>query len=85
LQQYFSIEAHQFYSNLFIEDALLAEANEDRVLACIHSLIFNDLNASLIFPVTFLEVEKVVFGMNKGKAPVQMASQLSFSKIFGIL
>lgn len=54
---------------MFIEDSLLAEADENRVLACIPSLISNELNTSLICPVTLSEVEEVVFGINKGKAP----------------
>lgn len=68
-QHALSREAHQFYSNLFTEDSLPTEADENRVLACIPSLISNELNASLIRSVTLSEVEEVVFGMNKGKAP----------------
>ncbi|XP_057868067.2 uncharacterized protein LOC131075253 [Cryptomeria japonica] len=68
-QHALSREARQYYSNLFTEDSVPAEADENRVLACIPSLISNEVNASLIRPVTLCEVEEVVFGMNKGKAP----------------
>ncbi|XP_057836070.2 uncharacterized protein LOC131046358 [Cryptomeria japonica] len=57
-QHALSREARQYYSNLFTEDSVPAEADENRVLACIPSLISNEVNASLICPVTLSEVEE---------------------------
>jgi hypothetical protein len=62
-------EALQFYSNLFTEDSQPVAEEENLILSCIPSLITNAMNDSLLCPILISELEEVVFGMNKGKAP----------------
>ena len=62
-------ETLQFYSNLFTKDSQPATKEENLILSCIPSLINNAMNDSLLHPILISELEEVVFGMNKGKAP----------------
>lgn len=77
-----SREACPFYYALFTEDSLLAVVDEYIVIACIPSLISNDLDASLTHQFTLSEVEEVVFGMNNGKAPGSNGFPVEFFKDF---
>lgn len=64
-----ALEATRFFGSLFSEDSVLARAEEDLILACIPSLVTPEMNEALIKPITLPEIELVVFGMKKGKAP----------------
>lgn len=63
-----SHEATYFYSTLFSKDSSPTSDEENLILNCIPSLVSREMNANLLKPISMSELEKVVFGMNKGKA-----------------
>lgn len=62
-------EATQYFSTLFSEDSPLANNEENIILSCIPSLITQEMNDYLMRSISLEELEEVVFGMPKGKAP----------------
>ncbi|XP_059070979.1 uncharacterized protein LOC131862501 [Cryptomeria japonica] len=60
-----SHKARHYYSDLFTKDPPPTMDEEHLILFSIPSLVTNSMNASLIHPISFPELEDVVFGMNK--------------------
>ncbi|XP_059073114.1 uncharacterized protein LOC131873949 [Cryptomeria japonica] len=64
-----SREAFQYYSTLFSDDVPQAPMEENMILAYIPLMVTNVINESLSSQVSLSELEEVVFGMTKSKAP----------------
>ncbi|XP_057818148.2 uncharacterized protein LOC131031127 [Cryptomeria japonica] len=64
-----SCEARQYYSDLFTKDSPPVMDEDNLILSCIPSLVTNAMNVSLFHLVSLLDLEDVVFGMNKGIDP----------------
>lgn len=63
-----SCEASQYYGALFTEDSPSVMDQENLIIGCILFLVCNEMNESLMHPISLSELEEVVFGMRKGKA-----------------
>lgn len=68
--------------NLFIEDFVTTREEERLSLDNIHPLISNEMNEDLIWPISLEEVEAVVFGMKKDKAPKPNGFPIKFYQEF---
>lgn len=77
-----ALEATRFFGSLFSKDSNLARVEEDLVLDCIPSLVTPEMNEALIKPITLAEIELVVFGMKKGKAPGPDGFPIEFFQAF---
>jgi hypothetical protein len=64
-----SLEAIRYFSHLFSKEKPSALVETRSILDCIPKLVSNNINSNLLKPIVLEELEKVVFGMKKGKAP----------------
>ena len=62
-------EATQYFSTLFSEDSPPTDNEDNIISSCIPSIITQEMNDYLMRLISLEELDKVVFGMPKGKAP----------------
>ncbi|XP_057821288.2 uncharacterized protein LOC131033978 [Cryptomeria japonica] len=75
-------EAMSFFANLFNEDFDSNREGERLVLDSIPSIVSEEMNKDLLKPIYLSNIEKVVFGMKKGKAPDPNGFLVKFYKEF---
>lgn len=63
-----SLEAIRYFSHLFSKEEPGALVENTSILDCIPKLVSNNMNRNMLKPIVLEELEKVVFGMKKGKA-----------------
>ena len=64
-----SVEAKRYFSQLFSKEEPGSLVETRAILYFIPQLVFGSMNRDLLRPIVLEELEKVVFGMKKGKAP----------------
>ena len=64
-----SLEAKRYFSQLFSKEEPGSLVETRAILDCIPQLVSDSMNRDLLRPIVLEELEKVVFGMKKGKAP----------------
>ena len=64
-----SLEAKRYFSQLFSKEEPCSLVETRAILECIPQLVSDSMNRDLLRPIMLEELEKVVFGMKKGKAP----------------
>jgi len=78
-------EATRYFSTLFSEDSPPADNEKNIIFSCIPSLITQDMNDYLMRPISLEELEEVVFGMPKGKAPGPDGFPVEFFQEFWVI
>ncbi len=63
-----SLEATSYFSQLFSKEEPISMVETRAILDCISHLVSSSMNRDLLKPIMLEELEKVVFGMMKGKA-----------------
>ena len=64
-----SLEAKRYFYQLFSKEEPGSLVETRAILDCIPQLVSGSMNRDLLRPIVLEEMEKVVFGMKKGKAP----------------
>jgi len=77
-----STEAIHFFSILLSEDSLPTEEDETNIMNSIPPLVTNEMNASLLNPISLLEIETFVFQMKNGKDTEPNAFPVEFYQDF---
>jgi hypothetical protein len=80
--QEISREAMQYFTSLFREDTQEGSVEEAQVLSCIPQLITREMNDNFMCDVSMEDLEKIVFNMNKGKAPGLVGFPIEFFQEF---
>ena len=77
-----SLEAKRYFSQLFSKEEPSSLVETRAILDCIPQLVSGSMNRDLLRPIVLQELEKVVFGMKKGKAPGPSGFPIEFFQEF---
>ena len=77
-----SLEAKRYFSQLFSKEEPGSLVETRAILDCIPQLVSSSMNRYLLRPIVIEELEKVVFGMKKGKAPSPDGFPIKFFQEF---